>query len=126
MKLNLKSILNFFKSKPNNAPPSGGANLHPEPANLDQSELQFKSHTSMALFVIRKHFSNIRTFTSHDLYFFCNLEGFNLTRKQIWRVITKLQTLHFIDKIVLCSTDPNKAPFYQISNKLLNEWTQEN
>ena len=27
---------------------------------------------------------------------------------------------------ILCSTDPNKAPFYQISNKLLNEWTQEN
>lgn len=124
MKLNLKSILNLFKSKPNYAPSSGGAS-HLNNMPFEAQKPEFNSHTSMALFVIRKHFTNTRTFTSHDLFFFCNLEGFTLTRKQIWRVITKLQTLHFIDKIVLCSTDPNKAPFYKISNKLLNEWTQE-
>lgn len=117
-----KFLFNWFKSKPNNAPSSGGAILHLE--QTKQTPKDFGSHTSMALFVIRKHFINTTTFTSSELYFFCNLEGFELTRKQIWRVISKLQKIHLIDKIVLCSTDPNKAPFYKISNKLLNEWEQ--
>lgn len=120
---NWKTFFNWFKSKPNNAPSSGGAILHLEKSEAKPKE--FTSHTSMALFVIRKHFVNTTTFTSNDLYFFSSLEGFPLTRKQIWRVISKLQKVHLIDKIVLCSTDPNKAPFYKISNKLLNEWEQK-
>ena len=92
----------------------------------DPDEDKKLSHTSIALNIIRKHFLIRGKFTSNQLYCLIQIEGFVLTRKQVWRVIYKLQTMHLIHKVVLCSSDPKSAPFYEISTKLKLEWKIEN
>jgi hypothetical protein len=92
---------------------------HPE-------EIKQLAHTSIALLVIRKHFGQTGRFTSSQLFFYIQLEGYTLTRKQVWRVIYKLRTIHLITKIVLCSNDPKSAPIYEVNSKVISEWTQEN
>jgi len=92
----------------------------------DPVELKKLAHTSIALNVMRKYFLDKGKFTSNHLYFFIKLDGYSLTRKQVWRVIYKLHKIHLINKVVLCSSDPKSAPYYKISNKLLMEWRTEN
>jgi hypothetical protein len=73
------------------------------------------THVAIVLMTIQKHFYERGRFTSHELYFFIELYGYSLTKKQFYRVISKFNKFDYIDKIVLDSNNHNT--YYVLTKK---------
>ena len=77
------------------------------------------SHIEILLKTIQKNFYERGRFTSDEIYFFTQLEGYNLTKKQVWRVISKFNKFNYIDKIVLDSN--SHSTYYVLTDKFYND-----
>lgn len=77
------------------------------------------THIEIVLKTILKNFYERGRFTSGEIYFFTQLEGYDLTQKQVWRVVSKFNKFNYIDKVVLDSN--SQGNFYVLTDKFYGE-----
>lgn len=108
---------NLFKSK--NSANNQNVSTPENQSTTTELPVQDISHFRIAIFTINKYLINKGEFTSNQLHFLINTEGYTLSKKQVWRVISKLHKAGYLDRVVLDSK--KDTPYYLINTKLQNE-----
>jgi hypothetical protein len=118
-----RSLINFFlkTKKEENLPDTTGKTINVLQSNNIETKPEKLTHVAIVLQTIRKYYYDRGRFTSDELYFFIVLNDYNLSKKQFWRVLSRLSKFNYINKIIMDSNTVNS--YYILTEKFYTSKT---